>query len=436
MNRVFISLYFLIVFSVVIVGWGTDKLWQVYSPDPETEPFEASFFSLLDMQLKNYSVDEAIEHSQALSEKISHEVEIYSIEELAKSELAAKIAQGKIVSIYDTDGKKFSYKRIGETQIIARVSSNTHHEARGRLYLVLLVVFYLVIAVVIYIWVWPLSRDLRKLQFQTQRVGQDGVPTVVELGHRSAVHSLAEAFNKMVERIQDLLASHKEMTYAVSHELRTPLARMKFALEMAQDSKSPEIIEKQVASVREDVAEMDRLINELLAYAGFELQNHSLEVQSGELPVLVENLLNSNAEACARENKQVAFEIMNKMQSGKVVCAWHLMECCLQNLIQNAFKYAVGKVVVTLEDLPGMHQFIIEDDGAGIEKEDAERVFNPFVRLRKTADEGKSGFGLGLSIVKRIIKWHGGRVYIGRSMMGGAKFILQWPAREPLKVAP
>ncbi|VUD53951.1 Sensor protein RstB [Thalassocella blandensis] len=436
MNRVFISLYFLIVFSVVIVGWGTDKLWQVYNPEPDTERFEDSFFVLMERQLRDLTVDEARLLSKTLSVDTNLEIEIYSIEELAKSELAAQIEQGEIVSIFDNKGRKSSYKRMGYSQIIARVSSDLKHKPRGNLYLILIIVFYLVIAIVIYFWIWPLSRDLRKLQNQTQRVGQDGVPAVVELGQRSAVYSLAEAFNKMVERIQDLLASHKEMTYAVSHELRTPLARMKFALEMALDSQSPAVIDKQLASVREDVADMDRLINELLAYAGFELQNHSLELQAGELPELAENLLKSNAAIFERDDKKVEYQFDNKMQQGTVYCAWYLMEVCLQNLTQNAFKYAHSAIKVTVEDKPGIHQFVIEDDGPGIDVEDAERVFSPFVRLHKDGvDNSKSGFGLGLSIVKRIVKWHGGRVYIGRSLMGGAKFIVQWPARAGMPLS-
>lgn len=432
MNRVFISLYFLIVVSVIFVGWGTDKLWQVYNPEPDTERFEDSFFILLERELRALSLDDAYIRAQQLSEKTKLDIEIYSIEELAKSDLAEQIERGEIVSIFDDVGRKSSYMRMGDSQIIARVTADVQHEERGHLYVLLVIAFYLVIAVVIYFWIWPLSRDLRKLQFKTQRVGQDGVPLKVELGQRSAVFSLADAFNKMVERVQDLLASHKEMTYAVSHELRTPLARMKFALEMAQDSESMPMIKKQLASVREDVDDMDRLINELLAYAGFELQNHSLALQSGELPELVDNLLKANASAVARENKTVEYTTKNNMQNGTVYCAWHLMECCLQNLVQNAFKYAQGEILVTLDSLPGLHQFTIEDDGPGIDKEDADRVFNPFVRLQQSMvyESSKSGFGLGLSIVKRIVKWHGGRITIGRSVMGGAKFTVQWPVRS------
>lgn len=424
MNRVFLSLYFVIVISVVVVGQGADKLWQVYNPEPEVGEFEKLFFSLLDSKFSGLTKKELDFALSKTSEEIGQKLSLYTLEDIAQSSLSERIAHGEIVTVFDKQGLKSSYKRIKNSDFIIRAHLNTKHLDQGRIYLVLLFAFYAGIAVIIYFWIWPLSRDLKKLTNYTQKVGV-GVPGKVDLGQRSAVYTLAAAFNAMAERIHELLASHKEMTYAVSHELRTPLARMKFALEIAKDSKGLDGVKKQLVSVREDVAEMDTLINELLAYAGFEYRNERLKFSEGDLPSLLENLLvtNHTLQACSG----ITYCLDNRLPDNSVQCEWYLLERCMHNLIQNAFKYTRSKIHVTSELVDDCYRVTVEDDGPGIVQEDREKIFNAFVRLRNTVDENKSGFGLGLAIVSRIMKWHRGAVTVSSSELGGAKFIVCWP---------
>ena len=72
----------------------------------------------------------------------------------------------------------------------------------------------------------------------------------------------------------------------------------------------------------------------------------------------------------------------------------------------------------------------VEDDGPGVPEEAWERIFSPFLRLDDSRTRASGGHGLGLSIVRRIIYWHGGRALIGRSDLGGAQFSLVWPRRQ------
>ncbi len=425
MNRAFISLYLVIVISVVLVGWGTDKLWEVYNPEPEAGPFEQLFFLLVEQELSGAELPEAEQKSRKLSALLGQNIQIYSLADLARSSLADRISEGDIVAVYDEEGRKSSYKRISHADYIVRVDLDQKNPDHGRLYIVLLIAFYTVIALVIYFWIWPLSRDLGRLRNQTQNIGVDGAPAKVNLGHRSAVYPLASSFNKMAERIDELLASHREMTYAVSHELRTPLARMKFALEMAKHSAASQTAEKQLDSVREDVAEMDKLISELLAYAGFEQQSQQLELKVGDLKALVDQLLAAQQQSGAQ--KFIQYEIKNYLPANRVKAEWYLLERCLHNVIQNAAKYSKSKICVSLATADGNYQVYVEDDGPGVMREDQEKIFKAFVRLRNEADENKSGFGLGLAIVHRIMKWHGGGVSVAASELGGAKFLLYWP---------
>ncbi len=424
MNRVFLSLYIVIVVSVVGLGWGADKLWLAYNPEPEVHPFERMLFHLIEKESFWRERFDLKEQERVLSAKLGGEVYIYTLEDFAASSLVSQLQTGNLVNIFDASGQRLSYKRIVDTSYVLQVVTPSTAQENGFVYFALLITFYCAIAVTIYFWVWPLSRDLRRLQHYTQKVGAD-LPEKIHLTPSSAVYDLAAAFNRMAERIDELLASHKEMTYAVSHELRTPLARMKFALEMLPETDVDTPTKTHIDSLRADVSEMDKLINELLAYAGFEQKQQALEMKPGDMASLLENLLKSNI--AAQNATNISYSINDSLNGELVYCEWYLMERALHNLIQNAVKYAASSIHVSLSKTDTNYIIKIDDDGPGIPEADRDKVFDAFVRLRQDEKENKSGFGLGLAIVRRIVRWHGGEVGVESSPLGGAMFRLSWP---------
>ncbi len=430
MNRAFLSLYAVIVLSVVLVGWGADKLWQYMNPQPVHTPFEASFFSLLSSQLKNQTAEEASHTLAGLPIDRGLDVTVFTLEELAHSQLASRIKQGDVATLYDEFGQASHYYRIPNSDIILRVTEATAHSESSNIYIALLIAFYLTIAVVVYIWVWPLSRDLKNLQQHTQHVGLEGGDQFVELHSSSTVYPLAEAFNRMSVRIQQLLASHKEITYAVSHELRTPLARMKFSLVMAeQAAEDPntdaQVLSKQLKSIADDVTEMDSLVRELLAYASFEQKQEQLKREKGDVVSLVRGVV--EAHQLLPDAPNLTVDIQAEYEPLETYCEWYLFERCLHNLIQNAFKYARAQINISIFKEGDNCRISIEDDGPGVSDTDADKIFDAFVRLRKEEVNNPSGFGLGLAIVRRIMHWHNGTVRVGKGALGGAKFEISWP---------
>ena len=423
MNRAFASLYLLIVFSVVGIGWGVDKLWQAYNSAPELNSYVGSLFRLLENDLNAQPVDLYPQRVQSFSKTAELQMELYRLDELADSGLGQQILLGDIVSLNASPTELVSYKRLAESDYILSIHQVIDDPDAGYFYQVLLVGFYLSIALVIFFWVWPLSRDLRILQKQTLKLGQDGVPSAVNIGPRSTVFELAQSFNRMSERIRELIGTHKEMTYAVSHELRTPLARMKFALEMAADIEDRNIQGRKLASIREDVGEMESLINELLTYAGFEQGVTKLNLKPGDLKALVRDVVKN----CSSEMVSLKHELRNRLGDQQVFCEWYLIERALHNVISNAQRYAGSRIRITLDADEKDYMVLVEDDGPGIPPADRSRVFNSFVRLRQNTNFDKSGFGLGLSIVSRIMEWHGGSADVAESEWGGARFVLRWP---------
>lgn len=422
MNRAFLSLYLIIVISVVAIGWGIDQLWEAYTPHTPVTPYENHFFALVEDRIAALDETEREPELNRLAQRLNIEIALYTLDELAQSSLGEKIREGEVVTVFDENGKRIAYKLLADTGRVLSIIQPFPDPENDFVYEVLLVVFYLGIAVVVYFWVWPLSRDLKVLEKQTRNVGRDGVADRVQLSSRSHVSHLALAFNRMADRIRELIDSHKEMTYAVSHELRTPLARMKFALQMANDATDREKVNKQLNSIKKDVSEMDGLINELLTYAGFEQEDQSLDFKPGDLEALVKTLLETG-----ERSDDVQISVENNLGVRPVYCEWYLMERALHNLIQNAKRYAKTRIKITISCSEENFLVEVEDDGPGIPIEERERIFNSFVRLRTETNKEKSGFGLGLAIVKRIMKWHHGEALAGHSQLGGARFALTWP---------
>ena len=435
MNRAFLSLYFFIVISVVLIGWGLDKFWESLAPQENLSAEVSDLITLLDNRLNDLPREQQAAWLAQVQQNLRHQLDLIDVDDLVNTSVSEEILAGEIVRVGAGEAGIRWYKRIGSSQkllvLTAPVSPNHH----STIYSGLLVVFYLGIALVIFLWVWPLSRDLGKLEKQTRHVGKDGVTEPLAIAPSSTVYPLANAFNKMSQRIRELISSHREMTYAVSHELRTPLARMKFALAMTEASnrqepispeQSPEQLKAPLDSIRQDIHEMEELISSLLLYAGFEQSSGTLDQRDGHIKDLLDDIL-------ARRNRDrpsdLVVEIIDDSNGAVFTCEWKLMETAIQNLLQNATRFARSRIRVQLAVTDTEFQLAVEDDGPGIPAADRERVFDSFVRLYNDDATQIGGFGLGLAIVRRVIHWHRGSVTFQESEWGGAKALLCWPRK-------
>lgn len=427
MNRAFLSLYFFIVISVVLIGWGLDKFWETLSPAGETSAEVNDLMALLDAQLKDLPPDQQAQRLVQMQNKLHHQVQLIALDDLANTSAGEKISAGEIVAVGSSETASSWYKRIDQGQQVLVLSAPAADTNYSTIYSGFLVVFYLGIALVIFLWVWPLSRDLAKLEKQTRHIGKDGVTQPLAIPPTSTVYPLANAFNKMAQRIRELISSHKEMTYAVSHELRTPLARMKFALAMTETPTANNLQKNSLQSITQDIAEMEELISSLLLYAGFEQSSGQLDSREGYMKDLLDEML---ARLYRDRPSTVAIEIIDRTPGAVFFCEWKLMETVIQNLLLNAVRFARSRVRVELAALQNNFQLSVEDDGPGIPKEERTRVFDSFVRLYNEDSKQAGGFGLGLAIVRRVMQWHGGQVEFVDSTFGGAKAVLTWPRSE------
>lgn len=284
-------------------------------------------------------------------------------------------------------------------------------------------------ALATYVLVRPLQARLRKLDLAVQELGSGNLEARAEVHGHDAVGQLASTFNGMTEHIRRLIESQREMTRAVSHELRTPVARLRFGLEMLAASDDAGARRQKLEELDHDIDQLDELIDEILTFARLEEGTPVLEFRPVDIPALMEQIQRELSPISG--NVEIAVHTPNlSREECRAEGEERYLHRILQNLVTNAVRYADARVLVRYRVEDDSAVLEVEDDGPGIAEVDRERVFKPFARLDQSRHRGSGGYGLGLSIVQRIVEWHSGEISIGQSSMGGARFRVRWPLRR------
>ncbi|MFB4393016.1 MULTISPECIES: ATP-binding protein [unclassified Pseudomonas] len=287
------------------------------------------------------------------------------------------------------------------------------------------------IGLVVYLLVRQLERRVTGLEIAATRIAQGSLDTRVPAGGADSVGRLAAAFNGMAEHLQRSLSMQRELVRAVSHELRTPVARLRFGLEMIESASTEQTRAKHLAGMDSDIQDLDKLVDEMLTYARLEQGAPALKFQRVDLDALLERVIAELSPL--RPGVQV---LRGVCQPGEDALAWveaepRYLHRALQNLVSNAMRHAESQVRLSYQLGQQRCRIEVEDDGPGIPEGVWDRIFTPFTRLDDSRTRASGGHGLGLSIVRRIIYWHGGRAVVGRSeTLGGACFSLNWPREQ------
>ena len=214
-------------------------------------------------------------------------------------------------------------------------------------------------------------------------------------------------FDRMRKRIIRHLNQRSEMLSGISHDLRTPLTRIKLQLALIKDME----ISKKLSG---DVDEMEKMLND---YLQFSKSTFSDKTETFDMSELIKSTIKKY------ENADISLDQPEKtIFNGRK----NLIQRCLNNLIDNALKYAT-KVKVKQEKIRKTIVIIIEDDGPGIPASEYENVFKPFYKIDKGRSEAKSSVGLGLSISSDIIRSHGGTIELRKSETGGLEVMISLP---------
>ena len=427
MARQFLGLYLLIVLTLAAVSWGQDKLLQTYgTQDVSDDRVLAAALSAVEGQLQRAPASEWRHLVDGISAKAGGGFELFAATDIAGRETLDRLKLGKVAYMQGAPGEAWALKQLNNDYVLAFKSAAPAAQ-RGPLEWLITLFFYAVMALVIMIWLWPLTSDLRALEKAAACFGNKNWVFNAHIKPRSQIYALAETFRKMALRIDALIASHKDMSNAVSHEIKTPLSRMQFEIELAQQAQSVADVKTSLSNIKTDIVAINELVSATLNYAILERASMSLNIGTHNfttlVPAIVEYVRND-----ARPDIPMSVEVHG--DTDHVVCDLHLIETVLRNLLYNAARYAKSEVHVTFTVHDGVNQLLVDDDGPGIPAKDRQRVFDSFVQLEPIGGK-KTGFGLGLAIVRRAIEWHGGEVMIVQSPLGGARMSAVWPAASP-----
>ena len=425
MARHFLGLYLLIVLTLAVVSWGQDRLLDLYGKqDSNGDRGLVVAMSVIADQLRETAPNERDRLLADIAKRIRGDMEMLATADIAGHDTLEKLKAGGIAQMQATTGESWVLKQVDEGNVLALKSAATSIK-REPWEWALTLLFYAAIALVLMIWIWPLTRDLRALEGAAAQFGNRNWRFDAPIGPRSQIYPLARTFRLMAARIDSLIASHKHMSNAVSHEIKTPLARMKFEIELAEQSDVLFDVKKALGNIKEDIRAIDDLVTATLDYAILERAEMSLNIGlhnfSTLIPAIVEQVSRD-----ARPGIHIACDVPN--DATQVACDMHLFESVLKNLLYNSIRYAKRDIQVMFSQSGDHNQLLVDDDGPGIADNDKGRAFESFVQLDQNRTK-KTGFGLGLSIVKQAVEWHGGEVALSRSPLGGARFCATWPTK-------
>lgn len=256
-----------------------------------------------------------------------------------------------------------------------------------------------------------------------QRLREGDLTARADVSGSDEIGRLAETLNQMTAHIKRLLDSQRELTQAVSHELRTPLARLRFGMEMMAGSPDEEDRFQQLELLDEDINQLNQLIDEILTYATLQQSRPQLNFEPLDMTALMVRIQRETD--ALRKPAKLTVVVDDDLVIQSVERYAHRV---IQNLVGNALRYADHDVRATLRR-DGDHIVLwVEDDGPGIPEAQRERIFEPFTRLDDSRTRSTGGYGLGLSIVSRIVHWFEGTIHVDQShQLGGARFIMRWP---------
>ena len=264
-----------------------------------------------------------------------------------------------------------------------------------------------------FFYVKQITKPLNRLGLQMQRISENNlkerVPLVRGVNSSSELSKIAHQFNEMLDRLEKAFELQKSFVHHASHELRTPLASMLSQTESALRKELSPIQARDVLySLKEDQQELIELTNSLLLLSQYERVKYSNEWPLVRLDEILYETIDMIKRMLPQVNitlefLQVPDNELNLSARGNDA----LLRSAFRNLIKNAFQYSEDKVVAIIIDPQVNCTFIhFENNGSTLTNEDEKRLFIPFFRGENA--QQKKGFGLGLSIVKRIIVLHKG----------------------------
>ena len=273
------------------------------------------------------------------------------------------------------------------------------------------------------LWVYrSVLRPLSKLQEATRKIRDGNLDFTLEVEEDDEIGELCQDFEEMRIRLKENAEEkiqydieNKELISNISHDLKTPITAIKGYVEGIMDgvASSPEKLDKYIRTIYNKANDMDRLIDELTFYS---------KIDTNKIPYEFNKInVNSYFGDCVEEvgldmdSRNIELGYFNYVSDDVVVIAdAEQMKRVINNIISNSIKYMdkpKGIINIRIKDVGDFIQIEIEDNGRGIAAKDLPCIFDRFYRTDSSRNSSQGGSGIGLSIVRKIVEDHGGRIW-------------------------
>jgi two-component system sensor histidine kinase CpxA len=276
---------------------------------------------------------------------------------------------------------------------------------------------------------WHLTSPVRKLRAATQRLATGDLTSRVRIGDKGRGDEIADLvrdFNRMAERIEQLVTAQKQLVRDISHELRSPLARLSVALGLARREAQPST-EAALNRIEREAERLNEMIGELLTLSLLESGSERFEKAPYDLAELVDEVARDADFEAAAGDRSVRFH------PGEPLIAQgnrEMIRRALENVVRNGVRYTEkGTAVEVSLERDGSDWAVIRvrDHGPGLPQEALADIFRPFYRYAEARDRQSGGTGIGLAITERAVHLHSGKVKASNAPDGGLLVIIQLP---------
>jgi signal transduction histidine kinase len=286
------------------------------------------------------------------------------------------------------------------------------------LYTLLILVFITFVGA--YFFIRDVLKPLKGLRQGVEKMGEGNLDVQVAVHRNDEFARLTEAFNDMARRIREMVKARDQLLIDVSHELRSPITRIKVALEFIPASEKKQ-------KIHDDLSEMETMITEILETERLKNGHGKLDLKLHNMSGLLTEVKDSFGQRPPGiEMADIPAEVYLQIDKERI-------KVVLQNLLENALKYSLPgskPVEVLLEEQEDKVILRITDDGIGIPEEELPYLYEPFYRVDRSRSKKTGGYGLGLSMCKRIMESHQGDIMTVNNPVRGVTVLLTFKRLE------
>ena len=263
---------------------------------------------------------------------------------------------------------------------------------------------------------------IQTIQDGTTRIGSGELQHRITIKQKDELGILAKEINLLAKNVQDMLEAKQRLNLGVSHELRSPITRARLQIEMLEQSQHKE-------ELLNEINAMETIISNLLDSEAINYGHKKLDLKTFHIESKIKALI---SKAPYLEN--IMTKISSDMNNLEIEADEVLFEVMLKNVLENASRFTPSNralIELTLEEINSQSiRITIRDFGPGFNKDDLEKVTEPFFRTSQSRSRESGGFGLGLYLSQQIVLAHAGFLENNNHPQQGAIVSIEIPFRQ------